>query len=179
MPSTPEKNELARKSTPPTTPLRYFSPSGKSATARLLPSIGIATFCFAAAHLLAECLTGYLATFEFYWLGPASNPHRLEKLRDQYLFNIFVELVWLVPATALVFLIQLAIGFYHRDALQPPKRRVWAIGVALGVCYCWARWGLWALAKSAGFPFTESDNFFASMFFAAVAGAVLAGWQRT
>lgn len=177
MSSTPKKDELARGDALPTT-LHYVSPTCASETRRLLSSIAIATFWFAAAHLVAECVTGYLAAFEFHWLGPAANPFQLEKLRNQYLFNIFVEVLWLVPAAALVFLIQLGLGLYYRDTLRPPKRGTSLIGVALGLSYCWARWWLWRLAQSAGFPFPESENFFDSMFLAAVAGTILVGWQR-
>jgi hypothetical protein len=170
-------NDVARQDALPNT-LGYYSSSGKSAAGSVLSSIITATFCFAAAHFVAECLTGYLGTFEFHWLGPASNPRQLEKLTDHYLSNIVIEVLWLIPAAALVFLTQLGLGLYRRDTLRPPRPRIWTVGVSLGVCYCWARWGLWGLSKSAGLPFAESTNFFSSMFFAVLIGVVLAICRR-
>jgi small GTP-binding protein len=167
-----QRDELTRRLE---LPLEYASLPAKSGVASILLSVFVTTFCFAAAHLVAESVTGYLATFRFHWLGPASNPRQLAKLQDQYFFDMFTEVLWLVPATALVLLVQLGLGMYGRGNL---RRGMWAMGLVVGLCYCWARWGLWGLSKAVGFPFPESANFLSSMLMAVASGLVLAAWRN-
>ncbi len=156
---------------PPT--LDYSSAHPESQVGQAIVSVLVATVCFAVAHFVAEIVMQNLGAYRFGWFGADLSPWDLE---DEVLFNTFVEVVWLVPASVIVFVIQ---GCALVLALSSQMRSgSWALALLLGLFYCLSRWGLWGVCKALDVPFSDKANFYSAMLIAALCGGVLALWRR-
>ena len=93
------------------------------------------------------------------------------------MFNMMIEIAWLVPAGAIIFTIQAFGTIWLVKQKRSFRSKTWIVASALGVLYCWTRWGVWAVTERWQIPYPDSLDFKVAMSLAAFAGLFIVAWR--
>jgi hypothetical protein len=150
--------------------LNYQSPAtGQNSLGRFYSGTMAMASIFIACFLTTEYFTSEMLLFRFHVLGNISHLNR------HFMSDIFTEVCWSIPETAIFFGVLLSIG--PRRGLRISPAALTATVVA-AVLFSWIRWGIWGLFHSAKTDYPEGLDFAFAVSLVAVLGVLVGAVRR-
>ena len=147
--------------------LTYASP--RQASMGLFDVVASA-LAFAGGHWVTECATDYLVVVVLGISVYGRSP------RTQFTTDIAIETFFAVCEFFVVLVAQ-RVGHALFSGDRRRRRTVWPAALALSPLYCWLRWGIWGLSRTAGFAYPLSVGWLEAMTFSAAAGLLISRWR--
>ncbi len=101
------------------------------------------------------------------------SPRQLQRLEDNIVNNLLIELVYTVWATLILFM-GILLAFGRKTAVT--VLRVTFVAIGAGVVYCETRWIIWLLRKALPFEYTERVDLIVATALAILMTAIILRW---